>query len=212
MFRCLVYIDLNTVRAGVVSHPSEWPFGGFCEIQEPKRKCRLIAHEHLLSLLGCASHDQLKEVHAYLIEERLRQRDYSREVKGSASVGVGSEEFVLKVKNELGVRAQWRKVIGKTVVDCVLREPEASYLLPFGPENENIGSDNVIMWNNYSEILVQRAALVRPQRVSVQRARCLAWVTACEVAVARSGDKSHPCLRPDSGSGANYPQILRKKL
>ena len=24
----LVYIDLNMVRTGVVSHPSEWPFGG----------------------------------------------------------------------------------------------------------------------------------------------------------------------------------------
>ena len=32
LLRCLVYIDLNTVRAGVVHHPSEWPFGGYNEI------------------------------------------------------------------------------------------------------------------------------------------------------------------------------------
>ena len=25
--QCLVYIDLNMVRAGVVSHPSKWPHG-----------------------------------------------------------------------------------------------------------------------------------------------------------------------------------------
>ena len=37
LFRCLVYIDLNMVRAGVVNHPSEWPFCGYNEIQEPKR-------------------------------------------------------------------------------------------------------------------------------------------------------------------------------
>ena len=33
--KCLVYIDLNMVRAGVVEHPSEWPFCGYNEIQEP---------------------------------------------------------------------------------------------------------------------------------------------------------------------------------
>ena len=26
LFQCLVYIDLNMVRAGVVDHPSEWSF------------------------------------------------------------------------------------------------------------------------------------------------------------------------------------------
>ena len=43
LLRCLVYIDLNMVRAGVVSHPSEWPFSGYGEIQEPRRKSVLIA-------------------------------------------------------------------------------------------------------------------------------------------------------------------------
>jgi len=35
------------VRAGVVSHPSEWVFGGYNEIQSPRRKCGLINHEKL---------------------------------------------------------------------------------------------------------------------------------------------------------------------
>ena len=34
--QCLVYIDLNMVRAGVVKHHSQWPFGGYNEIQKPK--------------------------------------------------------------------------------------------------------------------------------------------------------------------------------
>ena len=29
LLRCLAYIDLNMVRNGVVSHPSEWSFGGY---------------------------------------------------------------------------------------------------------------------------------------------------------------------------------------
>lgn len=37
LFKFIVYIDLNMVRAGVVAHPSEWPFCGYNEVQVPKR-------------------------------------------------------------------------------------------------------------------------------------------------------------------------------
>jgi hypothetical protein len=30
--QCMVYIDLNMVRAGVVTHPSGWPYAGYNEI------------------------------------------------------------------------------------------------------------------------------------------------------------------------------------
>lgn len=33
LWRCLCYIDLNMVRAGVVEHPQDWLFGGYHEIQ-----------------------------------------------------------------------------------------------------------------------------------------------------------------------------------
>ena len=59
LFRCLVYIDLNMVRAGVVNHPSEWPFCGYNEIQEPKKKKVLINCQELTSLLGFDSYDML---------------------------------------------------------------------------------------------------------------------------------------------------------
>jgi len=35
LIRCLVYVDLNMVRAGVVSHPTEWRHCGYHEIQNP---------------------------------------------------------------------------------------------------------------------------------------------------------------------------------
>ena len=35
LLRCLVYVDLNMVRCGVVSHPGQWPHGGYNEIQCP---------------------------------------------------------------------------------------------------------------------------------------------------------------------------------
>jgi len=45
--RCLVYIDLNMVRVGAVSHPSRWSFSGYNEIQQPRRKNVLIDYERL---------------------------------------------------------------------------------------------------------------------------------------------------------------------
>jgi putative transposase len=42
LLRCLRYIDLNSVRAGIVEHPSDWPFCGYFEIKENKQKNRLI--------------------------------------------------------------------------------------------------------------------------------------------------------------------------
>jgi putative transposase len=35
--RCLVYIDLNMVRAGVMKHPEEWDHGGYHEIQRRRQ-------------------------------------------------------------------------------------------------------------------------------------------------------------------------------
>ena len=32
LLRCIVYIDMNMVRAGVVEHPDQWAHGGYREI------------------------------------------------------------------------------------------------------------------------------------------------------------------------------------
>lgn len=38
--RCIVYIDLNMVRARVVSHPRDWGEAGYHEIQQARGKDR----------------------------------------------------------------------------------------------------------------------------------------------------------------------------
>ena len=42
LLRCLVYIDLNMVRNGVVKHPAQWAHGGYREIQNPPLRYGLI--------------------------------------------------------------------------------------------------------------------------------------------------------------------------
>lgn len=67
-----MYIDLNMVRAGAVNHPSEWEAGGYNEIQNPRRKCALIAYDRLRSLLGFSTYEDLVAAHGQWVEELLR--------------------------------------------------------------------------------------------------------------------------------------------
>ena len=63
MIRCLVYIDLNMVRAGVVQHPSQWAFGGYTEIQNPPVRKRVIDIERLMKLCGVDETEEFQKVH-----------------------------------------------------------------------------------------------------------------------------------------------------
>jgi len=42
LWTCLKYIDLNMVRAGVVSHPREWNWTGYEELVGERKRYRLI--------------------------------------------------------------------------------------------------------------------------------------------------------------------------
>ena len=50
--QCLVYIDMNMVRTGVVQHPAAWTHGGYREIQQPPRRYRIIDIPELMELTG----------------------------------------------------------------------------------------------------------------------------------------------------------------
>jgi putative transposase len=77
--RCMVYLDLNMVRAGVVKHPAEWPHGGYNEIQEPPKRYAIVDQESLKGLLGFRSREDLAAAHRGWIEEALTRGDIRRE-------------------------------------------------------------------------------------------------------------------------------------
>jgi hypothetical protein len=45
--KCLVYIDLNMVRAGVVGHPAAYGISGYNEIQTPPTRYSIINQQEL---------------------------------------------------------------------------------------------------------------------------------------------------------------------
>jgi len=124
--RCLVYIDLNMVRAGAVQHPAEWEASGYREIQAPPDRYRVVDQQALLESLGIGSLADLRDCHRMWVEEGLASDRAARDDRWSTAVAVGSRPFVDEVQRALGVRSPGREVeqLGDTA--CV-REDVASY-------------------------------------------------------------------------------------
>ena len=110
LMRCLVYLDLNMVRAGIVKHPSEWECSGYHELQNIPERKRIIDYTCLIKLLELNSHNELKTTHQNLIHEALNTGDLIREEIWTESLAVGSQSFVEDIKRKLGVRGQYRPV------------------------------------------------------------------------------------------------------
>ena len=148
--RCVGYIDLNMVRAGVVKHPAEWPHSGYLEIQQPPERYRVI---DLLALSGLCGFDDIREfqkAHREWIEAALSRDTATRNDRWSESVAVGSESFVEHVKVELGFRAQHRQV---AVADGLyaLRERAQPYGDHFDGENQALRPNNTVPWQTNLE-------------------------------------------------------------
>jgi putative transposase len=91
--RCIVYIDNNMVRAGVVNHPSKWFYCGYNEIQKPRKKNILIDYKKLAELLNVESCDQLRLRHREWNEDYLKKPLKTRRDEWTSSIAVGSLSF-----------------------------------------------------------------------------------------------------------------------
>lgn len=146
LLRCLVYIDLNMVRAGIVGHPSEWGYSGYNEIQNPKRKQVLINYQKLRELLGFGTYEEVKSAHEKWVESSLANGDTGREEKWSRSIAVGSKDFIDRIKTKMGIMAtgRQRSEIGGSYQ---LREGQTVYGDHFGAQKSNIGPENAYFWS-----------------------------------------------------------------
>ena len=109
LFKCLVYIDLNMVRAGVIRHPSEWKQSGYHEIQSPHERYAIIDINALMNLGGFRNVMALQQAHQEWINEALSLEQGQRQAYWSEGVAVGSEDYIEKIQHELGHRAIGRK-------------------------------------------------------------------------------------------------------
>ena len=146
LWNCMRYIDLNMVRAGVVSHPSIWQWCGYQELVGTRTRYRLLDLDTLPKLLGRPDLASFREEYRLLIRNAIAQRELHREKRWTESIAVGNRSFIEKVKSLLGFRAKGRKVkeVGK---GFQLWEGPARYNALFGAEKEDIDPVNTYFWD-----------------------------------------------------------------
>ena len=98
LLRCLVYLDLNMVRAGVVSHPEQWRHGGYNEIQHRRRKNILVDYEALSRLSGFDDFESFQSAHQRWVQSALSDDKVKREGCWTQSIATGSRSFVEAAK------------------------------------------------------------------------------------------------------------------
>lgn len=127
---CLVYIDMNMVRAGVVKHPGEWPHCGYLEMQSLVKRHRIIDSEALLKLLGFANAVEMCDARKLWVQQAMLRGHLRRDDRWTKSLAVGSEAFVRKFQKDLGITARYREVLEQKDF-CALKDNGGSYSVDF---------------------------------------------------------------------------------
>ena len=146
LFRCLVYLDLNMVRAGVVGHPVDWEHGGYLEIQNPPERYRIIDHDVLCELSGVHSFEDYQVSHREWVSDALKSNNLlNREASFSEALAVGGSDYLSAFQSALGIAHRKRKILEDEVGFCI-KETKAAYNSDFDSENVGLMPDNTLLW------------------------------------------------------------------
>jgi putative transposase len=103
--RCMVYIDLNMARAGVVEHPGQWPWCSYSEWTGSRQRYRVVDQVRCLRLLGGIMLEEFRIHYENLIQQRLAA-DMVREPHWTEAIAVGSRAFVDSIAQTVKHRQQ----------------------------------------------------------------------------------------------------------
>ncbi len=146
--RCVLYIDMNMVRVGVVDRPEEWEWCGCHEIARPPQRYARIDRNRLALLLDLPNPDGLAEWQKGVHAMALSERECCRCPEWTESIAVGRREYVAAIQERLGIKAHSRNVRQVSPIGThVLRESPTAYSAVFGPENGCLRSPNTLSWN-----------------------------------------------------------------
>jgi len=138
--RCTVYIDLNMVRAGAVSHPWQWEVSAFREIQQPPKRYRIIDLDALQRLLEIDGLERLQQTLAEWVADALHRGELQRDPVWSESVAVGNREFLEACRRTAGA-LRHREIDGEDG-HLSLRELAPPYNVNSGREIEHLSGEN----------------------------------------------------------------------
>jgi len=135
------------VRAGVVKHPEDWPFGGYRYILTPPKGYRLTNNKKLMDLMNIKEFDRLRETYRNWVDSAIMRGEIKRQLQWTKSISVGDKVYVEKVKDQMGYKAIGRKVV-ENGDSFVLRGPQVSYQSISETAVSLQSEDNTIYWQN----------------------------------------------------------------
>jgi putative transposase len=116
------------VRAGAVTHPAQWEHGGYREIQSPRSRRRIIDLAELSRLCGHSDMAAFQAEHRDWVETALRESGARQDAIWTESLAMGSENYIARVKQALGLRASHREMVASGD-GHILRESQPPYVL-----------------------------------------------------------------------------------
>ena len=135
------------VRAGVVSHPSEWEVSGYNEIQGPPERYGVIDMPALRNLCGVPDPELFAEHHRQWVREAIDSGRRQRESCWTEGIAVGSMGFVAETKAMLGIMGSGRRTKEHEADRYVLREEFESYGDDFATKNGRLSLNNSYFWD-----------------------------------------------------------------
>lgn len=100
--RCLYYIGLNMVRAGVVAHPQDWTASGYDEITGQRQRYRVLNLPALLESLGMPRRiTDFRTWYRQTIDQMSLSNNLYREEHWTNAVAVGSKAWLESISDTL---------------------------------------------------------------------------------------------------------------
>ena len=129
LWQCLLYIDLNMVRAGVVAHPESWRWCACPELTGQRKRYRVVNFATFERVFGRhPKEDGFSDHYADLIADKLQGEDLVRDPIWSESLAVGRTSFIESLKSKIKRRMNLEIVYPETVsAPCSIRERGVNY-------------------------------------------------------------------------------------
>lgn len=124
--RCMAYIDLNMVRAGVVKHHAGWDTCGYREIQAPLPRYGVIDQRKLMDLFCVMKFETYQKLNHSWVEDALGAEEQQRDDIWTESLAAGSIGFIQSIKNKLGMKVRYRDIANSGNIHA-LQEPMMTY-------------------------------------------------------------------------------------
>jgi len=124
-----------------VRHPSEYRLSGFNEIQNPPKRYAVINRKALQDLFSIDNQEHFRQEHNYWVEAELQAGVKKRKSLWSESIAIGSDGFIDKIQQQLGLRSKGRSIVIEKE-GIALKEASAPYNTLFEGEKSTLRLDN----------------------------------------------------------------------